>query len=115
IIIDRGKVIADGTPEQLKNKAENAGAVLVSVTGSAVASLRPELEKLSEVNRVESVESGDHAVTVRVFPNKGKGGALSAAIFKAAVDKNLTIQELKVEEGRLDELFRQITRSDIEA
>jgi len=31
-----------------------------------------------------------------------------------AVDKNLTVEELKIEEGRLDDVFRQVTQSDID-
>ena len=47
-----------------------------------------------------------------MFPNKGKDGALSGAIFDLAVEKGLSINELRVEVGRLDELFREITLSD---
>ena len=31
-----------------------------------------------------------------------------------AASKELTVDELKVEEGRLDELFREITKTDVE-
>lgn len=112
IIIDRGKVIADGTPDQLKAKAENAGAVVFRATGLAASGVRQELEKLAEVKSVNILESGDSSIAARVLPNKGKSGALPEAIFKLAVAKGLTVHELKVEEGRLDELFREITRRD---
>jgi len=112
IIIDRGKVIADGTPDQLKARAENAGAVVFRATGLASSGVRQELEKLAEVKSVNVLESGDNGITARVLPNKGKNGALPEAIFKLAVAKGLTVHELKVEEGRLDELFREITRRD---
>ncbi|MCB1090261.1 MAG: ATP-binding cassette domain-containing protein [Verrucomicrobiae bacterium] len=114
IIIDRGKVIADGTPEQLKAKAENAGAVYLEATGLASSGIRQELEKLSEVKSVTVLESGENGITARILPNKGKGNALPEAVFKLAVAKGLTVHELKVEEGRLDELFREITRRDTE-
>lgn len=112
IIIDRGKIIADGTPDQLKGKAENAGSVILRAGGLAASGIRQELEKLPEVNKVRIDESTDESIAARVFPNKSKNGELSVAIFKLAVDKGLTIEELRVEEGRLDELFREITRSD---
>ena len=41
-----------------------------------------------------------------------RGASLPEAIFRLAVAKGLAVHELKVEEGRLDELFREITRRD---
>ncbi|MEM6279727.1 MAG: ABC transporter ATP-binding protein [Verrucomicrobiota bacterium] len=35
IIIDRGEVIADGTPDELKGKSKNAGSTLLTVSGLA--------------------------------------------------------------------------------
>ena len=114
IIIDRGKIIADGTPDQLKAKARNAGAVLLRATGLASTGIRQELEKLSEVQSVNVLESSDNGITARILPNKGKAKALPEAIFQLSVEKGLKVHELHVEEGRLDELFREITRTDTE-
>ena len=98
--------------DQLKGKSKNAGSVILKATGLAATGVRQELEKLSEVNAVQVDESGDDSIEARIFPNKGKDGELSKAIFELAVEKGLTIDELRVEEGRLDELFREITLSD---
>ena len=71
-------------------------------------------EKLNEARGLEVCESGDDSICARVDPAKGKTSEdLSAAIFAMAVDKNLVVQELKIEEGRLDDIFRQVTESDI--
>ena len=114
IIIDRGRVIADGTPEQLKARAENAGTVIFRASGLAASGIRQELEKLPEVKSVHVIEPSENGIHARVFPNKGRNAGLSEAVFKLAVAKGLTVHELKVEEGRLDELFREITRRDTE-
>ncbi len=114
IIIDRGSVIADGTPDELKAKAQNAGAVLLRASGLAGTGIQQELEKLTEAKKVIVVESGDDYIEARVVPAKGKGNELSPAVFKLCKDKGLEIQELRVEQGRLDELFREITKSDSE-
>lgn len=112
IIIDRGKVVADGTPEELKARATNAGTVLLRATGLAGSGIKAELEKLSESSKVEVVESGDDGITARIAPAKGKADKLSAAVYGVCKEKNLTVHELKVEEGRLDLLFREITKKD---
>lgn len=114
IIIDRGTIIADGTPDQLKSKAVNAGALNLRASGLAASGIRQELEKLSEVNSVEVVDSSEDAIHALIRPNKGKAKALADVVFQLAVDKGLTIHELHVREGRLDELFREITRTDTE-
>lgn len=112
IIIDRGRVIADGTPEELKARATNAGAVLVRATGLAGSGIRAELEKLDAAASVNVIESNDQGITARVLPAKGKADKLAPAIYQLCRDKNLTVHELKVEEGRLDILFREITKTD---
>jgi len=112
IIIDRGRVIADGTPAELKAKSAHAGSVLLRASGLAGSGIRAELEKLSEVKSVELVESSDTGLTARILPAKGKNAALPEAVGKLCKEKGLTVAELHVEQGRLDELFREITKSD---
>lgn len=114
IIIDRGKVVADGTPEELKARATNAGTVLLRASGLAGSGIRAELEKIAEAASVETVASDDNGITARIVPAKGKADKLSAAVYGVCKDKNLTVHELKVEEGRLDLLFREITKKDAE-
>jgi ABC-2 type transport system ATP-binding protein len=112
IIIDRGRVIADGTPAELKARATNAGAVLLRATGLAGSGIRSELEKLEASASVEVIASDENGITARITPAKGKATKLSSAVFGLCKEKNLAVEELRVEEGRLDLLFREITKSD---
>ena len=115
IIIDQGKIVADGTPEELKNQAAYAGAVVARIKGLAGTGIKQELDKVGEAGKIEVIESGEEGISARVAPAKGKSSEdLSSAIFALAVDKKLTIEELKIEEGRLDDVFRQVTESDTE-
>src|SRR5687767_5059886 len=56
IIIDRGKIVANGTPEELRNMSDRAGAFTLSAHGATA-------EKLSELGKVE-----DLAGAFRVYP-----------------------------------------------
>ncbi|MAS94095.1 MAG: ABC transporter ATP-binding protein [Verrucomicrobiales bacterium] len=114
IIIDRGRVIADGTPDELKARAAKAGAVLLRAKGLAGTGIEKELDKMGESEKVEVIESDDEGITAMVYPAKGKKENLSTAIYSLCKEKNLTIEELRVEEGRLDDLFREITKTDAE-
>ena len=114
IIIDRGRIIADGTPAELMAKASNAGIVTLRASGLAGSGIQAELEKLDAVASIETVASNENGITARITPAKGKGDKLSASVFGVCKDKNLTVEELRVEEGRLDLLFREITKTDAE-
>ncbi len=113
IIIDEGRIVADGTPDELKNQATHAGVVVTRLKGLAGSGIKQELERLSEAGSLKICDSGDDNICARVDPAKGKSSEdLSSAIFHMAVDKNLTVEELRIEEGRLDDVFRQVTQSD---
>jgi ABC-2 type transport system ATP-binding protein len=114
IIIDRGTIIADGTPDELKARSKNAGSIMVRMQGLAGSGIEAELLKLADVDSVDVLDSDDDGLTARVKPRKGKRQELPSAIQQFASKKNLSIQELRIEEGRLDDLFREITKSDMD-
>jgi ABC-2 type transport system ATP-binding protein len=114
IIIDRGKVVADGTPEELKQRAPGANAVRVVIRGAPGAEIQAELAKVSGVAKVESTSTDDSRFTGRVLPSqKSAAAALSGEIGMLAAAKSWKIEELLREEGRLDDMFRSLTRSDV--
>ncbi len=114
IIIDRGRIIADGTPDELKAKSSGAGTVHLVVSGMKGSEILASLEKLSETGEIETFSSGDNGLDVRIAPAEGKRDELPRAIFDFCKEKNLAVTQLTVDPGRLDELFREITKSDRE-
>jgi len=110
IIIDRGKIVANGTPQELRQKSEWAGAVTLRVKGVASSTVTTKLYQVPLVKRVTVVDEKDGHVTVRAFPKGGANGALAQAVGEAAHEWE--IEQLHAEEGRLDEVFRSITMPD---
>ena len=110
IIIDRGKIVANGTPQELRQKSEWAGAVTLRVRGVASSTVTTKLNQVPLVKKVTVVEEKEGRVTVRAFPKSGTNGALAQAIGEAAHDWQ--IEQLQSEEGRLDEVFHNITMPD---
>src|SRR5438445_7131571 len=84
IIIDRGKIVANGTPAQLRQKSEWAGAVTVRVSGVPAATLNQKLSQLSTVKRTTILEEKATTVTVRVFPKPNVNGGLARSIAESA-------------------------------
>ena len=112
IIIDRGKIVANGTPQELRRKSEWSGAVTLCVKGVAAPAVSAKLYQVPFVNRVSVVEEKEGRVVVSVFPkaNAGANRELARAIGEAAHDWQ--IEQLQTEEGRLDDVFRSITMPD---
>lgn len=113
IIIDRGQIVANGTPLELRQRADGAGAVLTRVLGVTSAVVREKLSGLSEARKVLVVSEEGAGVLARVFPNQStQGAALARSVGELVTREGWRIEQLHAEEGRLDEVFRSITMPD---
>jgi ABC-2 type transport system ATP-binding protein len=113
IIIDRGQVVANGAPAELRARSEVAGAVTLRVSGAPMESVKEKVGSLPEVRRVQWVEGGGSDGRVRAFPAAtARGGQLARGLGELAAREGWKLEELHTEEGRLDEVFRTITRPD---
>jgi ABC-2 type transport system ATP-binding protein len=112
IIIDQGQIVANGTPEELKQRSEHAGAVTVRLLDGNSAAVMQELNQLPMVGKC--IALAESPVTVRAYLKKNSArGELARAISDLAMKERWRIDELHTEEGRLDEVFRDITRPEI--
>src|SRR5499427_3241142 len=84
IIIDRGKIVANGTPEQLRQKSEWAGAVTLRVSGATATVLNQKLAQLPKVKRLTILKEETTSITARVFPKPNVNGVLASSIADAA-------------------------------
>ena len=101
IIIDRGRIVANGTPEELRNMSERAGAVTLSAHGATA-------EKLSELGKVEDLDGA-----FRVYPrDKSRAGELAQAVVDLVAREGWKVEGMFSERGELDEVFRRITLPD---
>jgi ABC-2 type transport system ATP-binding protein len=114
IIIDRGKIVADGTPDELKRRAPGADSVQVKIVGHVGSGIHAELDKLDAVEKVEAFTSTEQGFTGRVHPTrKAKPEQLALEISGLVSARNWKLEELHRQEGKLDEIFRSLTRSDV--
>ncbi len=112
IIIDRGRIVANGTPDELKRRSQHAGAVTLRLLDGDPALVRQKVDQISFVQK--SVLLTDSPLAVRAYAkSNGAPHELARAISALAVAERWKIEELHTEEGRLDEVFRSITQSEI--
>ena len=111
IIIDRGKIVASGTPRELKARSEFAGVVRIATRSVSAVVLSEKLASLAARTQVLSNDGG--RVVMRAYPREHRAdGAFVAHIAELARRENWQLDEIHVEEGRLDEVFRGVTLPD---
>lgn len=103
IIISAGKVVADDTPTALKMRSTHYNAVTLSAEGEGIAD---SLGKLPSVKEVRSMEGGQ----IIAFPKAGK--SIAADVLAAAQQNKWKVSDIKVDDGHLDDVFRQITTTE---
>jgi ABC-2 type transport system ATP-binding protein len=111
IIIDRGQIVANGTPQQLKAKSEMAGTVLLIARGVAGHQVVERLSGLPDARKTTIVKEEKGKVWARVYPKSpNQNGELARQVFAAS--SGWQLEEIRTDEGRLDEVFRSITLPD---
>lgn len=108
MILSAGKIVFDGTPDDLAAKSDLHNAVRIRLQSSSQAILT-ELESLNEVQKV----SQDDAGMITVFPINGK--AILSAVNTVLHKYNSLVEELHVESGQLDDVFRKVTLNNNQA
>ena len=104
MIISDGRLLVDDSPAGLIARSRYHDAVtLVVEQPERVASV------LSELPQARKVELREGELTV--FP--AEGSRLFEVVSDAVRDNGWNVSELRLEAGRLDEVFRQITRGEV--
>ena len=101
VIIAKGRIVADDTPEELLKKAPDHNAVIIRA-----ADLVAVRAALSGVDGVDGIEDLDQA---RISVRPSSDAPVVDAVGAALREKGVSVDEIRVERGRLDDVFRQIT------
>ena len=113
LIFDRGRIVAEGSPDQLRERLQ--GQVAVTVEFAAAASGMAEaLEQIEGVRgiRAEADRQGPTDRSVRFVLECARGADPRAAIFHLAVERSWTLLELASERASLEDIFVRLVTSD---
>ena len=105
IIIARGRILADGTPTELEARSRHHNAVRLSLAGDGLDAVAA-LMRLPDVLSVEAVED-EEGPGLMIFPRDGRSIVAEVSDLVRAARWPMTA--LRVERGRLDDVFRVIT------
>jgi ABC-2 type transport system ATP-binding protein len=105
IVIAGGRVLADGTPAELAARSRHHNAVRLALArdGGDAATALMRLPGVLAVEPVEDVEGS----ALMIFPRAG--GSIIAEVTDLVRAAGWSVAALRVERGRLDDVFRSIT------
>ncbi len=108
IIISAGKIVADETPESLVNRSRFHNAVTLKFDRNA--SIEDAAADIRNLPGVKDVEIYARSRSLTAFPKNDD--AILNEISALAGTKSWQLEQLQLESGRLDEVFRTITSGD---
>ncbi|MBN2372638.1 ATP-binding cassette domain-containing protein [bacterium] len=115
IIINKGKLVESGTPQELSDRAKGQETVHMSVRGPLV-DIRQKIEQMEHVINVhlpegetEDVsEDGIHKLVISVE----KGKDIKEDLFNCVVENKWSLTELRSEGVTLENVFKQLTTQE---
>ena len=110
IIIARGAIVADDTPDNLRAKSPVHGAVSITLGPSDAEAFVACVRALPGIKDVKINESAGAGLKALIFPEDSDPLVMEQLV--SALSRNrFDVKSLFVEQGRLDEVFRAITTS----
>jgi len=108
IIINRGRIEASDTPENLVNQLRTSGLLRLEVKSGSEDPV-PQLEEIAGVREVRAVSNGEwRCFEIRIEANSDP----REQIFQLAVGRKWVIRELSKERATLEDAFVELTHID---
>ncbi|MGV8091751.1 MAG: ATP-binding cassette domain-containing protein [Mangrovibacterium sp.] len=105
LIINKGKIVADGTPDQLRQRAKGNEMLQVEIKNGDPNQIFKSLQSLPTVMMVDYPGTPDEHFLVQ--SREGENSA--KAIFDLCVQNNWYISELTPVKTKLEDIFREVT------
>ncbi|MHB1155790.1 MAG: ABC transporter ATP-binding protein [Phycisphaerales bacterium] len=107
VIIAAGKIVAQGTPDDLKAQVRQSARIIIELKADPIA-VRDTLTQLPGVADVQEVDSRDGWCAARVTPNDPHSD-IRELLGQTAQNHHWLIREMRHERASLEEFFVQIT------
>ncbi len=103
-IINKGKLVADGTAESLRKKAQGTDILRVRIEDGDINQIYKALQSLKTVTMVDFADRQMSRFDVHCNSEEVK-----REIFKLCVDQNWILTEITPFETKLEDIFRELT------
>ena len=111
IIIAKGRIVADDTPERLMARSALHGTICFTIKKGDGKNIVQNMNDIPEIEKSEIVNEDETEMTLRVFP-KGTPAPPTDLILRHLLEKGFSVETFFMEKGRLDQVFRMVTMPD---
>ncbi len=105
LIINKGKIVADGTSADLRKQSQGREILKVTIEGGEANEVYQAIQNIESVGLVDFISKSDNTFEVQSKPDLTS----RKDIFKLCVDKGWYLTELTPTETKLEDVFRQLT------
>ncbi len=110
VVIDRGRIVADGTAEELQRRMPYHNAVALEVEAANVDAVVAAMSAVAGIAKIDRLPGANGRIKLRVMP--APGVSIAGAVAAVVQERGLAVSEMFVERGKLDDVFRQITSQE---
>lgn len=105
LIINKGKIVADGAPDDLRKRSQGKEILRVSIEGGETNEIFKAINELDTVGLVDFLSKSGNSFEVQSRPELSS----KRAIFQLCVDRGWYLTELTPTETKLEDVFREVT------
>jgi len=105
LIINNGKIVADGSSDDLRKKSQGKEILKVTIEGGDVNEIYKSLQEIETVGLVDIISKSEGSFEVQSKPETSS----RKDVFKLCVDKKWFLTELTPTETKLEDVFRELT------
>lgn len=105
LIINKGKIVADGTSSDLRKRVQNKEILKLSIEDGNRNDIFKALQSLENTDLVDIISQSGNTFELQSKP----GTSARRDIFKLCVDKGWVLTEMTPTETKLEDVFRELT------
>ena len=106
MVLAKGRVVSDGTPESLMAMSPYHGAVTLKSSSASLAEIAEVVGSITGVKEAVPIAGG-----ITIFP-EDIDNTLFTKVLEVSLAKGWKVDSLYVESGRLDDVFRSLTEGE---
>jgi ABC-2 type transport system ATP-binding protein len=105
LIINKGKIVADGTSDDLRKKAQGKEIIKITIEEGNVNDIYKALQKIETADMVDYLSKSGNSFELQSKP----GTSSRKEVFNLCVNKGWILTELTPTETKLEDVFRELT------
>ena len=105
LIINKGKIVADGTPDNLRKKAQGQEMLKLTIEGGTKDAIVKALDGISTVDWVNPLSGSDNRFEIQSHANQSS----RREVFNTCVSNQWVLTEMSIVETKLEDIFHELT------